>query len=100
MGYDLKLKENELYQEIELFVDDVKIGEAEVEVKGKMISRLCIYEPFQDKRYGTEVVRLLNEHYDCNCLWVKADNEKAIHVYEKNGYKKIKPTMYLLERKG
>lgn len=98
--YELELKENELYQEIELFVDDVKIGEAEVEIKGKMISRLCIYEPFQDKGYGTEVVRLLNEHYGCNCLWVKADNERAIHTYEKNGYKKNRPTMYLMERKG
>lgn len=93
-----ELKENELYQEIELFVGGEKIGEAEVDLKGKMLSRLSIFPPYQNKGYGTEIVRILNEKYGCNCLWVNADNDKAIHVYEKNGYKKIKPTMYLMER--
>lgn len=93
-----ELKENELYQEIELFVNGEKIGEAEVELKGKMLSRLSIFEPYQNKGYGTEIVRILNEKYGCDCLWVNADNERAIRVYEKNGYKKIKPTMYLMER--
>lgn len=37
---EISFKENELYQEIELFVDGEKIGEAEVEIKGKMLSRL------------------------------------------------------------
>lgn len=32
---EISFKENELYQEIELFVDGEKIGEAEVEIKGK-----------------------------------------------------------------
>lgn len=96
----LRFQENELYQEIELFLGDEKIGEAEIELKGKMLSRLCIFEPYQDKGYGTEIVRALNDEYGCNCLWVKADNDKAIHVYEKNGYEKIKPTMYLLKRKS
>lgn len=39
----ITLKENELYQEIELFVDGEKIGEAEIEIKGKMLSRLSIF---------------------------------------------------------
>lgn len=94
----LELKENELYQEIGLFVNGEKIGEAEVDLKGKMLSRLIIFEPYQNKGYGTEIVRALNEKYGCDCLWVKADNDRAIHVYEKNGYKKTKPTMYLMER--
>ena len=34
----ITLKENELYQEIELFVDGEKIGEAEIEIKGKVFS--------------------------------------------------------------
>lgn len=96
---EIEFKENELYQEIELIVDGEKIGEAEIETKSKMLSRLSIFEPCQDKGYGTEIVRMLNEKYGCNCLWVNADNERAIHVYEKNGYKKIKPTSYLMERK-
>lgn len=93
----LELKENELYQEIGLFVNGEKIGEAEVDLKGKMLSRLIIFEPYQNKGYGTEIVCALNEKYGCDCLWVKADNDRAIHVYEKNGYKKTKPTMYLME---
>lgn len=94
----LKLKENELYQEIELFVNDEKIGEAEVDIKGKMLSRLSIFPPYQNKGYGTEVVKMLTEKYGCNCLWVNADNDRAIKVYEKNGYKIKQEIMYLMTR--
>lgn len=95
----IEIKENELYQEIELFVDGEKIGEAEVNVKGKMLSRLSIFPPYQNKGYGTKVVKLLNEKYGCDVLWVNADNERAIYVYKKNGYEISKPTMYLMNRR-
>ena len=94
----VRLQENELYQELTLHVGDKQIGEAEVDLKNKMISRLVIYDPEQNKGYGTEVVKQLIDKYGCNCLWVVADNDKAIHVYEKYGFKKAKPTMYLMER--
>ena len=94
----ITLKENELYQEIELFVDGQKIGEAEVDIKYKMLSRLSIFPPYQDKGYGTEVVKMLTEKYDLDVLWVNADNKRAIHTYEKNGYKIDEPTMYLMKR--
>lgn len=42
----LEIKENELYQEVELFADGEKIGEAEVDIKGKMLSRLSIFPPY------------------------------------------------------
>ena len=45
----ITLKENELYQEIELFVDGEKIGEAEIEIKGKMLSRLSIFHHIKIK---------------------------------------------------
>lgn len=90
-------KPGEIYHELELFVGDSKIGEAEVEIKGKMISRLTIYEPYQGQGYGTAVVKMLMEEYGCDCLWVNADNERAIHVYEKLGFRKVRPTMYLME---
>ena len=93
----IEIKENELYQEIELFYGHQKIGEAEVDIKGKMLSRLVIYEPYQNKGYGTEIVKTLKDRYGCNCLWVNADNDRAIHVYEKCGFRKINPTMYLME---
>ena len=96
----ITLKENELYQEIELFVDGEKIGEAEVDIKGKMLSRLSIFPSYQNKGYGSQIVNMLNEKYGCEVLWVNADNERAIHVYEKNGYVKLKPSMYLMKRAG
>lgn len=91
-------KENELYQEIELFADGEKIGEAEIEIKEKMLSRLSIFPPYQGKGYGTKIVNMLNEKYGCDVLWVNADNKRAIHVYEKNGYEISEPTMYLMKR--
>ena len=92
-------KKNEVYQELELFDGVTKIGEAEVDIKNKMLSRLTIFEPYQNKGYGTKVVQTLINDYGINCLWVNADNDRAIHVYEKCGFKKIKPTMYLMEGK-
>ena len=94
----MTLKENELCQEIEIFEGDVKIGIAEVDIKNKMLSRLEIFEQYQNVGFGQIAVDMLIERYGCDCLWVNADNEKAIHVYEKMGFKKIKPTMYLMER--
>ena len=93
----MRLVENELYQEITLYDGETKIGECEIEIKGKMLSRLVIYEPYQGKGYGTKIVQMLSEKYGCNCLWVNADNKKAIHVYEKCGYIIKEPTMYLME---
>ena len=86
----ITLKENELYQEIELFVDGEKIGEAEIEIKGKMLSRLSIFPPYQNKGYGTQVVNMLNEKYGCEVLWVNADNKRAIRCYEKVEFKFVK----------
>ena len=94
----LSYKKNEMYRELELFDGDTKIGEAEVDINGKMLSRLIIYEPYQNKGYGTEIVKKLIEDYDVTCLWVNADNNRAIHVYEKCGFHKTKPTMYMMER--
>ena len=76
----IEIKENELYQELHLYDDDVKIGEAEIDIKGKMLSRLVVFEPYQNKGYGTKIVRILTKQYGLNCLWVNADNERAIHV--------------------
>ena len=94
----IEFKENELYLEIEICVDDEKIGEAEIELNGKMLSRLSIFPPYQNKGYGTEIVKMLNEKYGCNVLWVNAYNKRAIHTYEKNGYTIKEPTMYLMTR--
>ena len=96
----ITLKENELYQEIELFVDGEKIGEAEIKIKGKMLSRISIFPPYQNKGYGSQIVSMLNEKYGCEVLWVNADNKRAIRTYEKNGYVVAEPTMYLMKKAG
>lgn len=93
----IRYKPNEMYRELELFDGATKIGEAEVDINGKMLSQLAIYEPYQNKGYGTEIVKMLMRDYGINCLWVNDDNSKAIHVYEKCGFRKVKPTMWLME---
>lgn len=57
-------------KEIEIFVDDQKIGEAEVDLKNKMLSRLSIFEPYQDNGYETQIVKMLTEEYELNNLYV------------------------------
>lgn len=94
----IDIKENEIYIEIELYRGETKIGEAEVDLRNKMLAKLVIYEPYQNQGYGTEVVKMLMEKYNFNNLWVKADNERAIHVYEKCGFKINKPTMYEMRK--
>ena len=95
----ITFKKKERYLELEIFNNyNKKVGEAEIEINGKMLSRLHIYEPYQNIGYGTEVVKSLIKDYGINCLWVEADNEHAIHVYEKCGFKKKNATMYLMER--
>ena len=94
----ITFKENELYREIELFDGDVKIGEAEIDIPGRMLSRLTIYEPYQNQGKGTEIVKELSEKFNLNVLWVRADNDRAIHVYEKCGYVIDKPGMLIMRK--
>lgn len=94
----IEIKENELYQEIELYSDGIKIGEAEIELKSKMLSRLNIFPNYQNQGFGNKVVDMLDKKYSCDNLWVNADNERAIHTYKKNGYKIKEPTMFLMTR--
>ena len=94
---DVRVNENELYQEVELFIGDTKVGEAEIEVTKRMLSRFVIYEPYQNKGYGTRILNELIQMYTLTNLWVEANNDRAIHLYEKFGFKKTKPTMYKME---
>lgn len=95
----IEIKETELYQELELYIDDQNIGKAEISIKENTLSLLTIFPPYQNKGYGTEVVKMLTEKYNLDNLWVNSDNERAIHTYEKNGYKVVESTMYLMEKK-
>ena len=92
-------KENELYREIELYDGDTKIGEAEIDLKNHMLAKLIIFEPYQNQGIGTEVVKMLTEKYGLTNLWVRYNNPRAIHFYEKCGFRISKQTMYEMVRK-
>lgn len=89
----LKIEQTEIFIENDIVIDDVKVGNVELCPERKEISRLVIYEPYQNKGYGTEVIKtLVNQGY--KSLWVRSDNERAIHVYEKCGFVKGETHMF------
>lgn len=94
----IKIKKNDLYREIDLIVDGVKIGEAEIEIVNNMLARFVIFEPYQNKGYGTKFLELLIQDYEIDNLWVRSDNDRAIHVYEKCGFVRSKETMFEMKR--
>ena len=84
---DVELSQKETFIEFELKVNDIKIGYVELNPDKHEITRLEIYEPYQNKGYGTEVIgELIGRGYDNLC--VASDNSRAIHVYEKCGFVK------------
>lgn len=93
------IKEQESYTELELFDNDIKIGEAEIDINNDMLSRFVIYVPYQNMGYGTRILKMLIEKYNISNLWVRADNERAIHVYKKCGFELDEPTMYSMVRR-
>lgn len=93
------IKEQETYVELELFDGETKIGNAEVDIANKMLSRFEIYEPYQNKGYGTEALKQLIDKYNIDILWVRSDNKRAIHVYEKCGFEMDESTMYSMVRR-
>ena len=89
----MKIEKTETFIEHDIIFGGAKVGNVELCPERKEITRLVIFEPYQDRGYGTEVIKeLVKEGY--NYLWVRADNEKAIHVYEKCGFIKDRNTMY------
>ena len=94
------LEEKEYYIEIDLKLSDgTLIGTAEIEPNKKILERFKILEPYQNKGYGQQMLSDLIDAYGIKKLWVRADNEKAIHIYEKAGFAITKETMYEMERK-
>lgn len=93
---NIHVKETDKFVENDIYVGKEKIGIVELDPKAKEITRLCIYEPYQDKGYGTAVVKkLVKKGY--RKLWVRSDNPRAIHVYEKCGFKKKGEVMFEME---
>lgn len=89
----MEIKPVETFIEHDIIVDDVIIGHVELNPERHEISRLNIWEPYQNKGYGTQVVQdLIKQGY--TSLWVRSDNPRAIHVYEKCGFTKADTHMF------
>jgi len=94
------LEEKEHYIEIDIKLSDgTLIGTAEIEPNEKMLERFVIFEPYQNKGYGQKVLSDLIDTCGIKKLWVRSDNERAIHIYEKLGFRKSKETMFEMERR-
>lgn len=88
------------YLTIDIIKDGVKVGRCEVDTINKHLCSFEIYEPYQNKGYGQEVLKKLIEEYGIKTLEVKNDNERAMHVYKKFGFDFTEPEYYTMERKG
>ena len=87
------IEKTETFVENDIWVDGIKIGTVELCPERNEIARLIIFEPYQNKGYGTKVVKeLVSQGY--KSLWVRSDNSRAIHVYEKCGFKRAETHMF------
>lgn len=89
----MKINKTETFIEHDIIVDGVNIGTVELCPERKEISRLVIFEPYQNEGFGTEAVKMLIKQGYTH-LWVRSDNAKAIHVYKKCGFKQGETQMF------
>lgn len=95
----MTIEKVDTYIEHNIKIDSTIVGTVELCPERHEISRLVIFEPYQNKGYGTEVVRRLTEQ-GYNSLWVRSDNPRAIHVYEKCGFTRGETTMFEMKKGG
>ena len=89
----MRIEKTDTFIEHDIIVDSTKIGTVELCPERHEISRLIIFEPYQNKGYGTQVVQKLVQ-IGYKSLWVRSDNPRAIHVYEKCGFKRGNTCMF------
>lgn len=95
----MTIEKTETYIEHDITVDGTKVGTVELCPERQEISRLVIFEPYQNKGYGTQVVKELVQN-GYKSLWVRSDNPRAIHVYEKCGFKRAELKMFEMKADG
>ena len=92
----MEIVKTETFIEHDIMVDGTKVGNVELCPERHEIARLVIFEPYQNKGYGTKAVKqLIDKGY--KLLWVRSDNPRAIHVYEKCGFIKGETHMFEME---
>lgn len=95
----IEIKPTETFIEHDIIHEGVVIGHVELCPERHEIARLNIWEPYQNKGYGTQVVNMLiQEGY--TSLWVRSDNPRAIHVYENCGFEKSETHMFEMRKGG
>lgn len=82
----LTIKETETYKEFDILIDDTIIGSAEIKYPDMELRNLHIRPDYQNKGFGTQVVKVLVNDYGIKRLCVSAENKKARHIYEKCGF--------------
>ena len=95
---EITLKQTDTFIELDIVVDGVQIGNAEIEPYKRQLERFNIWKPYQDKGYGQAVLNKLIHEYKIQSLWVRSDNPRAIHVYNKAGFQKTGETMCEMRR--
>ncbi|MCF0124938.1 MAG: GNAT family N-acetyltransferase [Clostridia bacterium] len=85
---------DKVYQRYYFYIDGIKIGRCILitykDNNEVFLSDFVLEEQFQNKGYGTEILKKLISDYSLNSLSVDTDNLRAIHIYEKVGFEKIK----------
>lgn len=75
----MEIVKTETFIEHDIIVDGTKVGNVELCPERNEITRLVIYEPYQNKGYNTAAVSEL-EKQGYTSLWVRSDNSHALHV--------------------
>ena len=93
MNENFAIRKTETYLENDIVIDGKIVGTVELCPERMEISRLVIFEPYQNRGYGTATVKSLVEQGYVH-LWVRTDNPRAIHVYEKCGFRRGTTQMF------
>lgn len=93
------LKENAVFIEVKIILDEQEIGRAEIKTDNNELCNFQIFEPFQNKGFVQQALNLLIKKYNINNLLVKSDNEKAKHIYKKFGFELKEPLFYEMKLK-
>jgi len=73
-----------------VWVYDDGIVKGMLHIEGTQIEELYVNTFFENQGIGTELMEFAINKMNCECLWVLERNKKAIHFYNKFGFKPIR----------